>query len=230
VILSAGALVERKGHHRIIQALTDLTKGGVRPQLAIAGASGPEGAFEQELRALVRKLALEADVRFLGQATPDVLAELMSAADVFCLASTNEGWPNVVHEALACGAPVVATDVGAIPQMLPDPRYGVIVPVNDQNRTSSRTSERARPPLGSRGDFRMGSSARLASGGSRGAGTDAGDVAKQVELSNHATLGHLERPVPSSRKGEGSRYIPLPARNGRGGAPVRGRARRCTAP
>jgi len=132
VILSAGALVERKGHHRIIQALTDLTKGGVRPQLAIAGASGPEGAFEQELRALVRKLALEADVRFLGQATPDVLAELMSAADVFCLASTNEGWPNVVHEALACGAPVVATDVGAIPQMLPDPRYGVIVPVNDQ--------------------------------------------------------------------------------------------------
>lgn len=132
VILSAGALVERKGHHRIIQALTDLAKDGVRPQLAIAGASGPEGAFEQELHALVRKLGLEADVRFLGQASPDGLAELMSAADVFCLASTNEGWPNVVHEALACGAPVVATDVGAIPQMLPDSRYGVIVPVNDQ--------------------------------------------------------------------------------------------------
>jgi glycosyltransferase involved in cell wall biosynthesis len=56
----------------------------------------------------------------------------MSASDVFCLASTNEGWPNVVHEALACGAPVVATDVGAVPEMLPDERYGVIVPVNDR--------------------------------------------------------------------------------------------------
>ncbi|MEO8367700.1 MAG: glycosyltransferase [Candidatus Solibacter sp.] len=132
IIFSAGALVERKGHHRIIQALAGLAKDGVRPELAIAGACGPEGAFEKELRALVRKLGLEADVRFLGQATPDTLAELMSAADVFCLASTNEGWPNVVHEALACGAPVVATDVGAIPQMLPNPSYGVIVPVNDQ--------------------------------------------------------------------------------------------------
>jgi glycosyltransferase involved in cell wall biosynthesis len=55
----------------------------------------------------------------------------MSAADVFCLASTNEGWPNVVHEALACGAPVVATDVGAVPEMLAGGRYGCVVPVND---------------------------------------------------------------------------------------------------
>jgi teichuronic acid biosynthesis glycosyltransferase TuaC len=58
------------------------------------------------------------------------MAELMSAADIFCLASSNEGWPNVVHEALACGTPVVATGVGAIPEMLASGR-GLIVPVNE---------------------------------------------------------------------------------------------------
>jgi glycosyltransferase involved in cell wall biosynthesis len=55
----------------------------------------------------------------------------MSAADVFCLASTNEGGPNVVHEALACGTPVVAADVGAVPEMLGAGRRGEIVPLND---------------------------------------------------------------------------------------------------
>jgi len=132
LVFSAGALVERKGHHRIVRALASLRDKGARPQLAIAGARGPEGAFEEKLRLLVAELGMEADVRFLGQTPPEGLAELMSASDVFCLASTNEGWPNVVHEALACGAPVVATNVGAVPEMLPDERYGVIVPVNDR--------------------------------------------------------------------------------------------------
>jgi len=75
-------------------------------------------------------LDLEDRVRFCGPVDGDTMAELMSAADIFCLASTNEGWPNVVHEALACGAPVVATRVGAIPEMLASGR-GLIVPVND---------------------------------------------------------------------------------------------------
>jgi teichuronic acid biosynthesis glycosyltransferase TuaC len=52
----------------------------------------------------------------------------MSAADVFCLASSTEGWPNVVNEALACGTPVVATDVGAVRQMITSGGLGAIVP------------------------------------------------------------------------------------------------------
>src|SRR5262249_21320501 len=70
-------------------------------------------------------------VSFIGMAAQNTLAELMSAADVFCLASSSEGWPNVVHEALACGTPVVATDVGAVRQMLPLPRLGTVVPPGD---------------------------------------------------------------------------------------------------
>lgn len=131
LILSAGALVERKGHHRIMQALASMPPGS-RPVLAIAGGRGPEGAYEEELRNLAVRLGLEPSVRFLGAVPAETVSELMSAADVFCLASTNEGWPNVVHEALACGTPVVATDVGAVPDMLAGGRYGAIVPVNDQ--------------------------------------------------------------------------------------------------
>jgi glycosyltransferase involved in cell wall biosynthesis len=56
----------------------------------------------------------------------------MSAANLVCLASTREGWPNVVNEALACGSPVVAMDVGGVPDMITSDRYGFIVPVDNQ--------------------------------------------------------------------------------------------------
>jgi glycosyltransferase involved in cell wall biosynthesis len=134
VILSAGALVERKGHHRIIEALASLAANGCAAHLVIAGGPGPEGRYEERLRELTPALGLQSRVRLLGPVPPGTLAELMSAADLFCLASTNEGWPNVVHEALASGAPVVATDVGAVPEMLADPANGIIVPVNDPVR------------------------------------------------------------------------------------------------
>ena len=132
IVLSAGALVERKGHHRVIRALQAIAPEMGDVQLAIAGGPGPEGEYEEQLRELVSTLGLENRVRFLGPLPADRLAELMCAADVLCLASTNEGWPNVVHEALACGTPVVATDVGAIPEMLDGGRFGMVVPAGSQ--------------------------------------------------------------------------------------------------
>ena len=132
LIVSAGALVERKGHHCAIQALKSISSARGAVQLAIAGGPGPEGQYENTLRDLVSRLGLESQVRFLGSMSADALAEVISASDVLCLASTNEGWPNVVHEALACGTPVVATNVGAVPEMLDNGRYGIIVPVRNQ--------------------------------------------------------------------------------------------------
>ena len=130
VILSVGALIERKGHHRVMRALHELRAEGVRACLVIVGSAGPEGTYEEPLRKLAAELGLQDQVRFLGQVAPEALPELMSAADVLCLATTREGWPNVVHEALACGTPVVATDVGGIPDMIPSEEYGMVVPVN----------------------------------------------------------------------------------------------------
>jgi glycosyltransferase involved in cell wall biosynthesis len=132
IVLSAGTLIERKGHHRVIDAIARLAGEGVPCQLIIAGGPGREGHFEQVIQRTLRDSGLESDVRLKGHVDPVDLAELMCAADVLVLASTREGWPNVVHEAMACGLPVVATDVGAIPQMIPSPASGVVVPVNDR--------------------------------------------------------------------------------------------------
>ena len=132
VVLSAGYLIERKGHHRIIQAIRALAEKGVRAELLIAGGPGREGVYEQKIRDMVRDLNLTAEVRFFGKIDPQTMAELMSLADVLCLASTREGWPNVVHEAMACGAPVVVTAVGGVQEMVPSEEYGYIVPVDSQ--------------------------------------------------------------------------------------------------
>jgi len=130
-ILSAGYLIERKGHHHVIRAIAGLRARGVDCRLSIAGGAGREGRFETQLRALVRELRLEDTVAFLGPLPPASLARRMSEAAVFCLASAREGWPNVVHEALACGTPVVATDTGAVRDLIPTEDYGFVVPVGD---------------------------------------------------------------------------------------------------
>jgi len=131
IVLSVGALIERKGHHRVMRALHELRMQNIDASLLIAGGPGPEGAYEGPLRQLLTELGMQDRVRFLGQVAPEMLPELMSAADVLCLATTREGWPNVVHEALACGTPVVATDVGGIPDMIPSEEHGIVAPVND---------------------------------------------------------------------------------------------------
>ncbi len=131
IILSAGDLAELKGHHRIIAAVKNLNDRGVRSRLLIAGGIGRSGRHAETLRRQVTANGLGDRVAFLGEVTQETLAELMSAADVFCLASSTEGWPNVVNEALACGTPVVATDVGAVRQMIVSDRYGFVVPIHD---------------------------------------------------------------------------------------------------
>ena len=131
IILSAGDLAELKGHHRTIAAVKRLNDRGVRARLLIAGGAGRSGRYAETLRRLVAANGLCDHVAFLGEVTQEVLAELMCAADVFCLASSTEGWPNVVNEALACGTPVVATDVGAVRQMVVSECYGSVVPVHD---------------------------------------------------------------------------------------------------
>lgn len=133
MILSAGYLIERKGHHRIIDALKKLREKGIDAQLVIAGGPGREGRFEEVIRQRVADHGLEHAVRFLGHVSPETLAELMSATDIFCLASSREGWPNVVHEAMACGAAIVTTDVGGTPDMVPSTEYGYVVPAGNQD-------------------------------------------------------------------------------------------------
>lgn len=129
VLLSAGELIEAKGHHLVIDTLKKLVAGGEDAELLIAGATARGGPrFEEALRQKVREMGIGDHVRFLGWVDRSRMAELLSAVDLFCLASYTEGWPNVVNEALASGTPVVVTEVGGVSAMVPSADYGSIVP------------------------------------------------------------------------------------------------------
>jgi len=130
-ILSAGWLVLEKGHHRIARLLPRLHAAGVPADLWVLGNPGRGEDARGELARLAQLHRVEDHVHVLPAVEPSELAEFMSACDVFCLASMREGWPNVVQEALACGAPVVATQVGAVPDLVTGSSLGAIVPPGD---------------------------------------------------------------------------------------------------
>ncbi|MEJ0015030.1 MAG: glycosyltransferase [Acetobacteraceae bacterium] len=121
-LLSVGHLIERKGHHRIIEAMPRLPEF----DLLIVGA-GPEGS---RLTALIAQLGLADRVRLLGARPHAELPSIYSAADALILASSREGWANVLLEAMACGTPVVASNVWGNPEVVRCPSAGVIADEN----------------------------------------------------------------------------------------------------
>jgi len=131
VLISVGGLMERKGFHRVIELLPALRKRFPGLVYLIVGGASAEGDWRGKLEQMVEELDLVGAVRFLGVIEPQKLKLPLSAADVFVLASRNEGWANVILEAMACGLPVVATDVGGSREVVCRPDLGTIVPFDD---------------------------------------------------------------------------------------------------
>jgi teichuronic acid biosynthesis glycosyltransferase TuaC len=124
IVLSVGRLTRNKGHQHIIRAVAALRSRGLHTY--IIGGVNPEDDFEGELRSLVGELEMD-NVHFIGNVAHRDLHLWYSAADVFCLASHREGCPNVVLEALSCGTPVVASNVGAISEFVVPGENGQLV-------------------------------------------------------------------------------------------------------
>ncbi len=131
ILVSVGALVERKGMHRVIDRLPALIERHPELHYLIVGGASPEGNNRAELEAQVARLGLADRVHFAGALPPDELKWALSAADVFVLATSNEGWANVFLEAMACGLPVVTTDVGGNAEVVCRRELGTIVPFGD---------------------------------------------------------------------------------------------------
>jgi teichuronic acid biosynthesis glycosyltransferase TuaC len=112
IIITVGALVPLKGIDRLIGTMKLLSNERVK--LYVIG-EGPERA---KLEAQVAKQGLSGRVFLVGSRPQEELAEWYSAADLFCLASSREGCPNVVIEAMACGTPIVAADVGGVRELI----------------------------------------------------------------------------------------------------------------
>lgn len=123
-LVSVGYLIERKGHHLIIEALTELPN----VNLVIVG----NGPWEHKLKQLAIKLGVAARVKFAGSLPQQQVAEYFQAGDIGMLASSREGWANVLLESMACGSPVVATKVWGTPEVVAKPEAGVLVERNPQ--------------------------------------------------------------------------------------------------
>jgi glycosyltransferase involved in cell wall biosynthesis len=123
LLLSVGYLIERKGHHIAIEALAKLLPSYPQARLVIVG----DGAERSNLLALANRLGVT-DRLILAGAIPNIeLLRWYSAADVLVLASSREGWANVLLEAMACGTPVVATRIWGTPEVVTHDKAGRLV-------------------------------------------------------------------------------------------------------
>jgi glycosyltransferase involved in cell wall biosynthesis len=121
-LISVGGLIERKGHHRTIEAMRQLPGY----TLLIAG----EGPERDRLSGLIATHGLGDRVRLLGPRPHRDLPALYGAADASVLASSREGWANVLLESMACGTPVIASDIWGNPEVVRAPAAGVIYQPN----------------------------------------------------------------------------------------------------
>jgi glycosyltransferase involved in cell wall biosynthesis len=122
-----GRLAAGKGLTETIEAIALARANGVATRLVIAGG-GPE---EGRLRALVRSLDLENEVRFAGPAFGEDKTRLLAESDVLCLASYSEGLPYALLEAMAAGVVPIVTRVGGIPDVVNEGVHGAFVPTQD---------------------------------------------------------------------------------------------------
>lgn len=121
-ILFAGRLEQGKGIRRLVRAVDRLREGSgpAEASLLVAGT----GPLQDELEGLDHSW-----LHVLG--FRDDLPSIMKGCDVLSLPSDHEGTPRVITEAMACGLPVVASDVGGIPEQVADGQSGLLVPARD---------------------------------------------------------------------------------------------------
>lgn len=139
-LLSVGHLIERKGHDLVIRALAELAGC----QLVIVG----EGPEHGRLKALAQTLGVAARVRLVGAKPHDEMVQYYAAADALVLASSREGWANVLLEAMACGTPVIASDIWGNPEVVAAPAAGRLM----RERTPGGIVEAAQDLFASRPD------------------------------------------------------------------------------
>jgi len=123
--LCVSRLVKRKGINFLLQALKDVDNPNIK--IWIAG-SGPD---EDNLYQLAEKLGVQDRVEFLGQQSAEQLAGLYTKADFLIHTALTESFSMTLLEAMSCGLPIIASDVGGIPELVEDNVNGILFPVGD---------------------------------------------------------------------------------------------------
>ena len=126
-LLFFGRLDRAKGLYEILQGLRLASELGVDARLVIAG-SGPE---EERLKRYAQALGVGPRAVFVGPVFGRDKVKIMAGSDVMLLPSYSEGLPYALLEGMAAGLPVIATSVGAIPDVMTEGLHGCIVPARD---------------------------------------------------------------------------------------------------
>jgi len=116
-----------------------------------------EGELQHALEAQAERLGCRARVRFAGPVASEDIDDWYRAADLLVLPSLSEGRPNVVLEAMSHGLPVVATDVGGIPELVAHGETGLLVPPEDVKALAGALAAMLADPAAAR---RMGAAGR----------------------------------------------------------------------
>jgi glycosyltransferase involved in cell wall biosynthesis len=127
IVLSVGRLSPEKGHNYLIDAVSTIVSTSPRLMLKVLIAgSGPS---ERKLKEQVNKKGLHQRVKLIGHCSD--IKELFSIADLFVLPSLSEGSPNVLLESMAARVPIVATNVGGVPELVKDGESAILIPPAD---------------------------------------------------------------------------------------------------
>ncbi len=124
IVLTVCSLVELKGVDLLIEAAALVRARYPGACRILVVGKGPE---RERLQRQIEQAGLGDMVRLVGTVPNRELVNWYNAADLFFLGSSREGWPNVVCEALACGTPVVATNVSGIPEIVDHDGLGLLV-------------------------------------------------------------------------------------------------------
>ncbi len=130
LLVTAARLQVQKNVPLLLRAMKRMGAAG-DPIVAIAG----DGPLRRELEGLSSALGIADRVRFLG--ARDDVPDLLGAADAFVLSSDWEGNPLCLMEAMAAGLPVLATNVGGVPEIVIDGVTGILVPPDDEAHLAS---------------------------------------------------------------------------------------------
>ncbi len=124
VVLFVGNLLPHKGLLRVLHAMPSISETA---HLVVVG-DGPDRAHGESL---AEKLGIASRVHWQGRLEANEVRDWMLAGDLLTLPSTIEGLPYVIMEAMACGLPVVASNVYGIPEMITAQENGLLVNPND---------------------------------------------------------------------------------------------------
>lgn len=132
IILYIGNLIAIKGINNLIKAFAKLLNNYDKKESMTLLLIG-DGDERGNLTTLAKTLQVEDNVSFLGAKPHEEISLWLNAADIFVLPSLSEGFPLVIPEAMMCGVPIVATDVGGISEAIINKNTGLLIEPNDVN-------------------------------------------------------------------------------------------------